>query len=584
MGNLSSATRSLARRAVAVVVWAVWAGMVLAAYGLMWHYGADMPRADDWYMVPYVTGYEDVTLGWLWGQFGEHRFAAHRLVFVALVEPFGTLRVAMVAQIAIQGALAAGLMLTARRLRGRTSLADVSFPLLLLHWGHQLNLLNAFSINYALVMSLAAVPAQVGMLQGARVSTGGAAAVGVAMLLFPLLGGQGLLVCAIWMPWLLGVGVLSWRSGEGRRRASAFILLTSLVLSAALCVAYFLDYERPAWLPPHPGFAASARTALQFVGMGLSPLTAQVWPFGSLAAGALVALGVVLLVAEFVRGSPARRGQVVALGLFLGSMVAWILAVGWGRSGYGPEEGFADRLVTPAAMTLCPLLFIAELCGPERARKWAAGGLAGLFLGLLPLNMADGLEDARGMYGLLGGAERDLEGGMSLWQFVKDYAPQQLLDPDAPEYLEEASLMLHRAGFGPFANMRVEEPGQTLRLAGRPSAVSQAEWSANVLRPAGERPAATYRLPQPTFVWTLRLSATLLGTPEQSQALEIVYASADPDRPGAAGEEVRSRRTLAGGKPAAFKVWIGETITEVRVELERPLGDVRLGRIQLDVP
>lgn len=575
--------RSSSGRLVAFVVWTVWAGMLLAAYGLLWHYGANMPRADDWYMIPYVTGHENITLGWIWQQFGEHRFVVPRLVFVALVEPFGTLRAAMIAQIAVQGALAAGLMLTARRLRGRTSLADVFFPMLLLHWGHQLNLLNAFSINYALVMTLAAVPALVGMLHGTRISSGGALVMGICLLLLPMNGGQGLLVGVVWMPWLLGVGILSWRSDDKGRRTPAVLLLATLVLSVALCGAYFIGYEKPTWLPPHPGVMASIRTALQFLGMGFSSLTREIWPRGSLAAAAIVLVGSLALIVELLRGDPTRRGRLIALCLFQGSMIGWILGVGWGRSCFGPEEGFEDRLVTPAAMTLCPLFFIVELCGPIRARRWITGGLVGLILGLLPLNMANGHKDAHGMFGLLGAAEHDLEKGMSLWHFMKTYAPH-IFDIDSPEYVEEASLMLRDARFGPFAEMGKDEPTQTIRLSAKPTSVHQAEWSVNVVRPTGDQPTITYRLPRPTFVWTLRCSATLLDTPDQTQTLQIVYASIDPNNPAASAEDIRSRRTLAGGSPTTFKVWIGESITEVRLELEKPPKEVQVRGIRLAVP
>ena len=57
----------------------------------------------------------------------------------------------------LAAATAAAMMLVARKLRGGTSLADVFFPVILLHWGHAANLLWGWQIQYYLSVVLACV-------------------------------------------------------------------------------------------------------------------------------------------------------------------------------------------------------------------------------------------------------------------------------------------------------------------------------------------------------------------------------------------------------------------------------------------
>ena len=122
------------------IVLLTWLAMTVAALGFVARYGSNVPSWDEWDMVPTMVGVQPVTLEWLWSQHNEHRIPVPRLVMLGLFRAFGNdVRVLMVFNVLAMAASALGLILAVRRLRGRTTLADAFFPILLLNWAHSVN-------------------------------------------------------------------------------------------------------------------------------------------------------------------------------------------------------------------------------------------------------------------------------------------------------------------------------------------------------------------------------------------------------------------------------------------------------------
>src|SRR5262249_55502982 len=93
---------------------------------------------------------------WLWELHNEHRFPLPRLIYVGLFRATGDLRAGCLVSLFGISLTAAGLMHLARRVRGRASLTDAVFPLLLIHVGQGENLYMGYQLAFMLTAALAA--------------------------------------------------------------------------------------------------------------------------------------------------------------------------------------------------------------------------------------------------------------------------------------------------------------------------------------------------------------------------------------------------------------------------------------------
>src|SRR5512134_1880530 len=231
----------------AAVVWLVWAAALVLILGSIARDGRNIPFEEDWLMVAAMTGHEPDLPRWLWSQNSEHRLPLPRLVNLALLRATGDFRSTMVFDTLALAAVAAGMILVARRFRGgRTSLADAFFPLLLLHLGNWDNLVWAWQIQFVLPTVLAGV-VLLAIIARPTVSTAGAAWAGaVALVSLPLSGANGLLLApplAVWFLWQAWVGRGEPTGPGGARWITGFAGCAALLL----CGLYFLGYESSPW-------------------------------------------------------------------------------------------------------------------------------------------------------------------------------------------------------------------------------------------------------------------------------------------------------------------------------------------------
>src|SRR5262249_26409941 len=178
-----------------VFVWSVWSVLLVIQLVGIARYGVNVPYWDDWYNVPFMTGQEPVTPGWLWDQprGAETRTPLYRFLFVALFRAGGNdVRALQLVNVLALAALAFALVRVAARLRGRAAYADAFFPCLLLHWGQAEVFLWAtmtyITIPLALVGGLLLLVVQTrGTLSLPRSILAGS-----ALVLLPLCGTSGL--------------------------------------------------------------------------------------------------------------------------------------------------------------------------------------------------------------------------------------------------------------------------------------------------------------------------------------------------------------------------------------------------------
>src|SRR5262245_43637739 len=141
--------------AVRVTLFVLW--LCLFAAGLIYvnRYALTNPYVDEWAFVPVLLG-EKPAGPWLWELHNEHRFPLPRLVYVGLFRLTGDLRAGCLVSLIGISLVAAGLMYLARRVRGRASLSDAVFPLLLMHVGQGENLYMGYQLAFMLTATLAA--------------------------------------------------------------------------------------------------------------------------------------------------------------------------------------------------------------------------------------------------------------------------------------------------------------------------------------------------------------------------------------------------------------------------------------------
>src|SRR5262245_46124071 len=101
-------------------VWSVWGVLSVGLLAYVWAFGSAMPLADDWELVPVLSGAEPLTGAWLWEPNYEHRIPVPKLVLAALAAPGYDPRAGMLFNCLALAALSFAMIRAAKRLRGRT--------------------------------------------------------------------------------------------------------------------------------------------------------------------------------------------------------------------------------------------------------------------------------------------------------------------------------------------------------------------------------------------------------------------------------------------------------------------------------
>jgi hypothetical protein len=430
-----------------VFVWGVLAGMTVVALGHIAQYGVNVPLAEDWNMVPVLAGEEPGFWSWVWSQNNEHRLPAARLLSLGMLAVTRDFRAGMVLNTLLLAVLTSGLVLLARRLRGRTSIVDAFFPVALLHLGHWENLMWSWQLQF--VLATAMIGLLLVLLVGVRVpvAPGPAALLGGTALLLPFGGGTALpMVPAA----VVGMLAVVWLPRASRR--SRLIALAAVVAAVTLVGVYFIGWEAATWYPDNPGVEPTLRTTARVLALGWGPVAEISYLFFALAAAAVLgSAGVLLLLA--LSHDDAQRGRALALLCFLGGIAVTALAIGYGRAGLQATEALPDRYDIVMLPGILAAWFAWQLFGPPRARRVVQAGLLAVVMLLLPLNIAKGYGWRSWYTTNMAAVERDIRAGIPVDGLVQRHG-DFLMHWDK-EQLAQRMLMLQRADIGPFADLGV---------------------------------------------------------------------------------------------------------------------------------
>ncbi|MCL5745489.1 MAG: hypothetical protein M1541_16455 [Acidobacteria bacterium] len=512
-------------RAERAFVWSVWLVMLLAAGVCLVTYSYNIPLAEDWLLVPALTGHEPDFLRWLWSQSNEHRTPLPKLIFLFLLRmSHGDFRAGMLWNVALWGALALAMIRVARTLRGgRTRFADAVFPVALLHLGNWENLFWSWQIGFVLSTLLACALLSALVSREGLASRGAACMAGCSLMALPLCGGSGLLLVPLPAIWIFYCGVPHRRSGTGK------FLLGSSVTAIALTCVYLIGYVRPSWAPPNPDTATELRATAQFLAMEFGPAARDSWFLSTSAAAVLLAASACVAARAALRLKAAERQQALGLMVFLGSTTLFAVAVAWGRagaislvSGYG---GWPARYTYLAVPGLFACFFVWELYGSQRLRMPAQAALLLGMCFLVPFNTVHGLEwrdfYSQGATALI----EDLDAGVP-GPVLAERHRMFLFHSVRTEELHRLMRMLQTAGMGPFSRMKAQTPAPLPTYA--------------VTQPVTTR-EVRYRMPEAGEVY-------LIWGVDGWQTLPEVMRPADTEVKG------RLMRTPMTGNQGTFKV------------------------------
>jgi hypothetical protein len=442
-----------------------WAALAAALVWCIAAFTVNVPLAEDWHMVPPLTGHTEHLWSWLWEQNNEHRLPLPRLLLLGTLAATGDFRAGMVVNVAVMAAAAMAVLWALRHARGGAlRYSDAFIPIVLLHIGNWENFMWAWQLCFVLSAALCLV--LLAALAGPRLdispARAGVAAAAVAAL--PLCGANGIAFAAPMAAWLGIEAVLLLRAGGAAARAG-LILFAGLIVAAASTAYYFVDYTSATWNPASPGLIESIETALKFQGLAFGPAVAPRAGIAGLVAAILVGAATMTLVPR-LRGGGRGRIEAARMLAFAAGAATLAIAFGWGRAGLVPTVGFPDRYVLLAAPGIVWAYVVIELHGGPRLRQIVPPALLVAACAMLPLNTRDGFYWRDWYRDGMARVIADVNSGASADTIVTRHG--QFLMHWAPDRLRAGLEMLRDTGVGPITALRREAAPSSAAGAGAP--------------------------------------------------------------------------------------------------------------------
>lgn len=545
-----------------VVVGAVYVAMTAGLLVYVYRFGRNLPYWDDWEVVPVLTGHVPFRMAWLWEAQNEHRMPFVRLLLYGLWRLTGDLRSVMVVTDLLLAASVLSLLSAVRSRRGRSSFTDAFLPLALLGWGMYENLIFAiqfFFISNA-VLVLAITAAAIGEWRG---RTWRVALMAVAATLLPLDGAIGLALSPGVICWTALAGFVRMREPDARSRRDAAMLLAGSAGSALGAIVM------AATLPASASFASARsakdmiRASCEVLSIGFGPVGARYWPWSGVIVTGIVAGCVVLAVAAVVRRRDDRLRSCAVLAA-IGSLLTVVFAIGYGRAGFGPGQGFSDRYAIFSASLLAVGYVAASLSsldGWGRSLRivllvvsvalFVPNARVGRVYGYDRADRADGVLDA-----IAAGAPIEAAAGRGAQRVYPVQEPLQV-------WLG----MLRDRKAGPYAAEGAMESAvcRDAELSAVPIETNHLAVDGDRWRAFGDDPYLVYALPKPTYVSGVRIRFTITSLDRGPANLQIFWGLA-----GVRGFEQGRRSAIqpVSGEPVQQEVtfWIYDRLDRLRID------------------
>jgi hypothetical protein len=162
------------------------------------------------------------------------------------------------------------------------------------------------------------------------------------------------------------------------------------------------------------------RIALQAESMTFGPIAHALWPvFGVVVL--VIGLGAVGLLLRRL-AKPGERIAALGLLLYIGASAGVALGIGWGRSGFYDDMGFAWRY----GLLLAPTLWGVYIAFVQAGPRWSAGASYTLFAFLLvatPVNSLSGFRDGERLLARERAWEADVRAGLTASELLAKHQP-----------------------------------------------------------------------------------------------------------------------------------------------------------------
>jgi hypothetical protein len=208
----------------------------------------------------------------------------------------------------------------------------------------------------------------------------------------------------------------------------------------------------------------SLGATLQFLALGLGPVARSSWLLSILVTAAVLLSGISVAALAVVRHKGPERHRALGLLVFLGNIVLFALAIGWGRAeAISIFGGWPLRYVLLAVPALYASFFAWELYGPPKFRTAAQLTLFLIICFLTPFNTVQGLAYGKWYRKGMDRVSQDLAAGVPR-SVLAERHNEFLLHSVSPDQLASLMSMLHHKKIGPFAQMKedVTTPSQSV--------------------------------------------------------------------------------------------------------------------------
>jgi hypothetical protein len=519
-------------RRTAWFVAAVWAAMTASTLAYVYRHGFTSPWADEMRWVAVITGAEPLTAKWVFKIENQHFLPLVKLVYMGVGRATGfDFRAAAFLNVILLAAAAGAMILVVARTRNRASPLDIVIPVVLLHWGHYMNLLWGFQLCYVLATALACLLLLLVSLDRPQLSVARAGVASVCTIAAALCGGPGIFYLLAMTAWLAYAGIRRWR--DHRPAAVLILILAALsLLPLGPWVPTLFEVKGAAATGGH-GLRVMLPGTLQFLSMSLGKFGGETHPFSGLAVVVLVALAGGALCRVW-RREPQQRLRTAGLGLFLCGALSAALGIGLTRGAIGCLQNRYILLGSP--LILCMYL-IGACYGPgirPRGVRWAC---AAALIGLAILYDVKGLNLTPELECNVRRLEDAVREGLPVEAVAARYY-DDMQDPPKEALAKDLEL-LRAAGVGPYRRAQPRARVRNVVVASMlPLAVSRIPSDIEMLRGGDQlvQPfVATYALP----LYRIDVEAS----PSHCTALRLRWAIDEIDAKG-------QRRTRAQGEYA----------------------------------
>jgi hypothetical protein len=542
-----------------VFVWTVWATTVVLSLALVLKYGSRLFKADDWANLGLLCKGFGAMLPDLWALHCEHRIALPRLVSWLVLPLAGyDQRALMLLSVGLLATGAAVLLRAVAAVRGRADWTDAALPLLLAGLGHYENFLWGFQIQFTLSTCLCCIVLAALLRHGSKPRSATLLTVGLAGMLLPLCGANGL---------AFAVPVVLWLGFVSLQRRSWLAGLAMLAVGSVV-VAYLWGYRKPDFHPTTRDPVALARTGLQFLANGLGggaldphALTATGWPLLGVVVLGLFALG---LTCAAVAVWQMPRGRSVGLALLGGGCLLLTAGVTYGRAAL-PDGGTPARYASIAVLVPVWVYVVVGVGLPKPLARLMQVGLCLLVVFVLWPNCTRAIEFGRHNRVTLQIAEAAIR-SVPL-KFVPDRVANTLWIWDQ-QYFHAAVETMAARRWGVFRHTpptpALKESRVTLTLVQAGECVP-GDGVLAFTSPDGNHCWAIWQLDRPRRVRGLRLRYTLATDTPTHKGTSISWSS----DPFGGGLQPTDQQVLFNQLPSGERevlVWIDSPLEYLRVQ------------------